>query len=152
MQVETRVMVSVTETAQVELRSGRVEARAWFQCLELNYDNLLSSFASLFNFHLYPTADAETEGDNAASENAAAAAATPVCVEKGACPDLLGLFRKLSQREAAEAAGAAAAARFGDSGGGSGGGGPRQDAAEAEEADRGVAALTAGPKTLPASS
>ena len=70
------------------------------------------------------------------------AASKPVVVKKGEAPELLDLFRKLSQREAAEAAAAAAAARFGAADGGAGG--PDQTPEEAEEAELGVAALSLG--------
>ena len=68
------------------------------------------------------------------------AALRPVVVKKGEASELLDLFRKLSQREAAEAVAAAAAARFGDAAAGAGG--PMQTPEEAEEAELGVAALS----------
>jgi hypothetical protein len=68
------------------------------------------------------------------------AALRPVVVKTGEASELLDLFRKLSQREAAEAVAAAAAARFGDAAAGAGG--PMQTPEEAEEAELGVAALS----------
>ena len=82
--------------------------------------------------------DPQDSGSHAGST----AAARPVVVKKGEAPELLDLFRKLSQREAAEAAAAAAAARFGAADGGAGG--PDQTPVEAEEAELGVAALSLG--------
>ena len=82
--------------------------------------------------------DPQDSGSHAGST----AAARPVVVKKGEAPELLDLFRKLSQREAAEAAAAAAAARFGAADGGAGG--PDQTPEEAEEAELGVAALSLG--------
>ena len=82
--------------------------------------------------------DPQDSGSHAGSTPAA----RPVVVKKGEAPELLDLFRKLSQREAAEAAAAAAAARFGAADGGAGG--PDQTPEEAEEAELGVAALSLG--------
>ena len=78
--------------------------------------------------------------DSGSTAAGSTAASRPVVIKKGEARELLDLFRKLSQREAAEAAAAAAAARFGAADGGAGG--PDQTPEEAEEAELGVAALS----------